>query len=613
MPMKQSKSLVFATVFLLIGQISLSTPQAQAKARRSGRSGGGGVYLQTPEPRDPGQHNDRGVELGNRGLWPDAIREHKAALEGDPYNKEFVRNLSTAHLRYGDLLASKRDYYGAMQHYRQALTADPANAPADQHLDEVLKRTGKNPLDVKVRMNIAEGMEVASDYENAVVEYRKCVTMQDTGRNRASLAQAFLKAGKPVYAFNEYKIAVNKEWNLSDSDQRKELSNSHVRMGDILKEHAYKAREQKKSDIALKRLLNAGVCYRRAVTILPSNGDAIRGLIEVSREAVSINPNSFDNHLSLGGAYLLGGQFELAQREYTKAYELDPDNIQLAPARKAFYKSMVESPLSVQTPALLQNTIQKIEAGLKKTPKDAFLWYLLGRGQEQLGNNDAALEAYGRAYEINQYIDKGLADGLKRLGSPLQVKSSDQLGIPIEGTQTSKQPKAGGTGTPAGTTTQAPVAPVQPKINPLVYVQAEQQIDSGGTEQAKAALMAIVEKNPTEGQAWFLLGRACEKEKNIEQAAAFYRQAINLKYPGADSALRGIDILRVQPLLDQVEKALQENDPIRAASTIREAINMAPNLALVHRKYSDVLRKLGDTKEADKEAAKAQDLEKNAK
>jgi hypothetical protein len=57
------------------------------------RGGGGGVYLTTPEPTNPLEHNNRAVELGMKGLWDASIREHQIALEGDPFNKMFGAQL----------------------------------------------------------------------------------------------------------------------------------------------------------------------------------------------------------------------------------------------------------------------------------------------------------------------------------------------------------------------------------------------------------------------------------------------------------------------------------------------------------------------------------------
>ena len=118
----------------------LLSPSSLAKGGR-----GGGVYLTTPEPTNPLEHNNRAVELGTKGLWDNAIREHEIALDGDPYNEMFKRNLSGAHLRYADILAGKKHYKEAIKHYTLALYADQNNGPADANRDATLRRIGKNP------------------------------------------------------------------------------------------------------------------------------------------------------------------------------------------------------------------------------------------------------------------------------------------------------------------------------------------------------------------------------------------------------------------------------------------------------------------------------------
>ena len=140
---------------------------------------------------------------------------------------------------------------------------------------------------------------------------------------------------------------------------------------------------------ALKRLSNAGIEYRRAVTLNPLNSDAIAGLTEIAREAVSIRP-SFDNHLMLAGAYQLGGDYDRAKMEYEACWKLDRNSTTLAAARRSYHLAVVCHPRS---PVILASTVQKIEDALKQTPDDPELLYIYGRGKEAQGETEQALRA----------------------------------------------------------------------------------------------------------------------------------------------------------------------------------------------------------------------------
>ena len=48
-----------------------------------------------------------------------------------------------------------------------------------------------------------------------------------------------------------------------------------------------------------------------------------------------------------------------------------------------------------------------------------------------------------------------------------------------------------------------------------------------------------------------------------------------------------------------------------AAADLKDAVTLAPNLAVVHRKLAEALKQLGNTKESLKESKKADELEKS--
>jgi tetratricopeptide (TPR) repeat protein len=229
----------------------------------------------------PTEHNNRAVELGSKGLWQDAIREHLAAVQGDPESHYFRTNLSSAYLHYADILASRKDWNEAIKNYREALHSDPNNAPAAAHLDYSLKAIGKNPVDYSTRAGIADDAREAGDWSTAEVEYRRCIAMKDSAVLRFRLGSVLNKQGKLAEAFEELRAAINMKWAASENS---ECSDCHCMMGDILWNVTLKAKKEERSEVYLKRLNNAGLCYKRAVTINPANESAMQGMINVGRE-----------------------------------------------------------------------------------------------------------------------------------------------------------------------------------------------------------------------------------------------------------------------------------------------------------------------------------------
>ncbi len=582
---------------------------AVGKSSKRPAAGGHGVFLQSPESHTAIEHNNRGVELGIKGLWTDAIREHKEALEMDPYNKEFQTNLSAAYLRYGNSLLGRHDSYHAGIQFRQALYVDPANGPADEALDTCLKAVyKKSELDYVFRKNLAETADENQDYGTAVVEWRKCVKMRDDGPSHAGLGRCLLKIGQDketVAGFAELRTAVAKTWEpKKDAELMRNLSQCHAQLGDILKDYAYKARDSGRGTVGMKRLHNAAIEYRRAITINPSNTDAQSGLKEVAREAVALNP-SFDNHLMLGGAYLLNVDFEHAKMEYEECCKLDSRRPELSKAQKSYHLAVAKCPTA--TPAMLANTVEKVYKAVQKDPSDAEWWYVLGRAKETqyeksgaAEDKDAALVSYQKAAAINKFINPDLEQGLRRLGGG----TSEVAGA--------TEPNAGKQKNSSGNTAAAQEHGDDSARHALAYAPIEKKLNSGDIGGAQQDLLALVDKNPKDGRAWLLLGNTYEKMSNpdLDQAIVAYRQSSLLKEPGAADALDGISTSRIAPLLQDADKNVKANNLVQAAASLREAISIAPSKAMLYRKLSEVLQKMGDKQEADKMMKKADKLEK---
>jgi tetratricopeptide (TPR) repeat protein len=568
--------------------------------RASGSSGGSGMPAMNEAMMNPLDHNNRGVEYGRRGLWPQAIAEHETALNGDPENPQFKTNLSAALLKYGQVLASKKDWGNAIHKLREAMYVDPNNQDAANLLDTCVKATGKNP---DAHMKMGDDLEVSGNYVEAIAEYRRGVRQEESGVSYAALGRALMKQGQNspprlVEGFAMMKTAVGKTWEPS---QTNDLATTYCQIGNILKEYAFTARDRGATDVGLKRLANASSAFRRAVQLNRLNTDATSGLIEVAREAVAIRP-SFDNHLMLGGAYLLRDDLDRAKHEYEECNKLDPNNDQLNNARKAFHFAVANSTLHVD---MLPRTITVAEDNLKKNPNDALWLYIWGLAKEKQGDHDSAMKAYTKAYSINPALPKlkehmGLVEG--------GAKSAAAATAAAAGAPGAAQGAAAGTAPGA-----APAAPPAPIMNPKeleMLTAAQSKFRAGDLDGALKDCQDMVDKNTSNGEAWLLQGHVQERKGMLDDASASYRQAAYLKVAGADDASRQIDSSRVAKPLAEAEKQIAAGDFVSASATLKEVVSLAPNLPGPHRRLADVLEKLGDAKEAERERKKAAELEK---
>lgn len=563
----------FLTAFSLGLAISLLGPPTEAAGRRGG-GGGGGVFLQTPNPTDPVSHNNRGVELGQKGLWPDAIREHETALQMDPNSTQWRTNLSAAHLEYGKYLSAHGKKDLAMAEFRKAMIIDPANAAADAELDKVLASLRRNPDDYNYRRSLADDADVAGQYDTAIVEWRKCVKMRDDALSHARLGRVLIKAGKTVDGFKELRAAVGRnDW---PEDQRNELATCHRQLGDILKEFALKAKDAGKGSKGMQRLYNASVEYRRAVTLNGADGSAIDGLVQVAQMALAIKP-SFDNHLYMGGAYLLAGKFPNAQMEYNECYKLKPTRPELSTARIAFHQAVSRSPLA--SPEQVADSVAKVKKLIDDAPEDARLWYILGRLREHQSDCEKAVKCYQKAASINPLIDKDLKEGLIRCGGA--------------------SPEAPASATPK-TAAQSKEAVIKAAKERQLQ-DLDDLVQNGALDDAINKAQELFGKDPKEGRLAGIIGRAFEKKGDPNSAKSWYRIGAGLGDANSARFLESIDADRVAPKMAEADGLVKEGKFIEAKSLYQDLIIIAPKRSDVHRKLGDCLKALGDSEGAKKE------------
>ena len=568
--MLSKRYLLVAMSLSLIGSCINQTAEA-----RSGRGGGGGVVLQTPNPTTPVEHNNRGVELGQKGIWPDAIREHELALQMDPHSIQWRTNLSAAHLEYGKWLSAHNKKGEACAEFRRAMIIDPANAQADAELDNVLRRLGKDPNSYEYRKGLADDADISGQYDTSIVEWRKCVKMRNDPLSQARLGSVLIKAGKSVEGYKALRNAVFMQW---PAGQEKELADTHRQLGDILKEFALKAKDAGKGSKGMQRLYNAAVEYRRAVTIYPANGSAIEGLLQCGQMALAIKP-SFDNHLYMAGAYVLAGKFPNAQMEYNECYKQKPNRPELSTARIAFHQAVARSAMASQEQ--VADSVAKVKKLIDDDPENARLWYILGRLREAQSDFEKAKKSYDKAISINPLIDPDLKPAMVRIGAqPAEIASA------------SPGPKK---------TAEQSKEALQKAMREQELVELEGMVEKGDHDGAIARGQEIFGKDPKNGRAAATIGRAFQKKGDANSAKSWYRIGAGLGDANAARFMEEIDADRVASKMQEAEGFFKEGKYIDAKSIYQDVIIMAPKRGDVHRKLGDCMKELGDKEGARKE------------
>jgi tetratricopeptide (TPR) repeat protein len=129
-------------------------------------------------------------------------------------------------------------------------------------------------------------------------------------------------------------------------------------------------------------------------------------------------------------------------------------------------------------------------------------------------------------------------------------------------------------------------SPEQAARNQAISVRAQEAVDRGDFEQAKAELNRLLELAPRSPEGHQRLGRVLEMQNRIEEAEVCYSRALSLDpdYVGALVGMGRIEVLRGKP-----------QDAVKRFET---AIEIEPHDASAHLALGSVLESLGKTDEA---------------
>ena len=375
---------------------------------------------------------------------------------------------TTSHLENGYRLIQTEQYQQAAEAFRLALEVSPQNASAYYGLGETYRYQQQLPRAVETyRQAIAQ--EITSDLR---------------GQIYLRLGQIYQQQGRLTEATHAVQLAIV---DLPVS------ATAQVTLGEIYTQ---------------SRMFSAAIhAYQRAARLTPEVAAAQAGLgkvyllqnrltkaVDCLQEAIRSDPFTASHYYNLSRTYRLSGQLELAQSQM-----------------KQFSKIKV-----------YQDRVYDYRETLQLAPNNPYIYVKLAEVHQQVGNLEAAADAYQMAVTVEpQFVD-----GYCRLS---QVRIEQNLyDHAISHLQTGLK--------------------ANPNQEKLLEILGEVAISTQDFPTAIQAYQKLVTTSPKQWQYWRTLGLLYVNTRQFDPALEAFQQAVRV---GADSAQAHNDLARLYAGLDQ--------------------------------------------------------------
>lgn len=465
--------------------------------------------------------NNDGVRALTSSNFKLAIEKFEAALKIDGTYKLARSNLAIAYNNYG--LQLRNDPKQAIKMFHKALMLDPANATTRQNVDGIIRMMGKDPKDFEDRVDLGDQARKGGDFTGAIVEYAAALDLKDDAGVHEKLGDVYRVVDRVDKAIEQYQAGI----------RAKDSAGLEVKLAQAFLQ---------KKDIA------SGIAALGQALKLNSDDPEVKeALVTAWEQALQVDPTSPANHIGLGQALMMRGDFDQAEQEFQQAIRFSPGKnnaiaqkfLKDIPAAKkaAEVEKHINAGLELQKTGNLKGAIEEYNAALAGDPNDDAIWVNIGTAYQAMKDYANALKAYQQANKINPQNQDAI-QGIK-------TASAQQKDATIK----------------------------------ALAEAANTSFKSGDFAGAVDKYLKLLEFNPKDAATHFNLGAAYERMKNIDAALNEYSMASKLDPDNKDYQDAYKDALgsKAQPLINQALAAHKAKDYPTAIKLYQGALAMQPN------------------------------------
>lgn len=460
-----------------------------------------------------------------------AIKSFAQALDLDPENEQIKQNLSIAHNNYGKYLAERTDGQGAAREFRNALYYNSFNEIARDNLNYKLKDLGQSTDDVNKRILQAKQERLQENFLAAIAELREANRIQKT-------VEAYLEIGTNYHLLS-LKSPQDKDYMTHAIDAfnaavaiNPDDSRSYVKLGDV--------------HVAIGKI-NQGIdYYETAIKKDPENKEAQSALVNGWLAAIRIAPHLANNHIGLGTAYQLRGDFIQAERSFRRALQIDPNNTLAMNGLETLKEDRIKTQVNLffdravalQQKGQLDEALSHYIKALNLEPMNPDIHYNIGTAFQAKGDLMRARKAYAKTFE--------LAPGHQEAKQALLALDSEER-------------------------------------ESQVAEAFKRAIELQGEEDYEGAILIyerIAQDKPDDDSVLYNMAVAYQAMNEFDKSIEYYRKAYAIKPDQAYSeAIRSVEIAQANSLLADAIKLQAEAKNSEAINLYERVVKLVPSNA----------------------------------